>query len=94
MYYNNTYIDYSLSRAHQSFYKNYLFIYFRLTYCTGFMFIGTLLDIGVWYHVKDLKIYDDGDGDVEKSQPVDANSNTDIIAEKSIGVELKKRINT
>ncbi|XP_015376855.1 PREDICTED: solute carrier organic anion transporter family member 4C1-like [Diuraphis noxia] len=25
----------------------------------SFLLIGTILDIGVWYHVKDLKIYDD-----------------------------------
>jgi len=58
----------------------------------GFLFIGTILDIGVWYYVKDLKIYDD-DG---KSPPVDANSNTDIMSktENSIGMELKKRINS
>lgn len=29
----------------------------------GFLLIGTILDIGVWYHVKDLKIYDVSDGD-------------------------------
>lgn len=29
----------------------------------GFLLIGTILDIGVWYHVKDLKIYDASDGD-------------------------------
>jgi hypothetical protein len=25
---------------------------------SGFLFCGTLLDIGVWYNVKDLQIYD------------------------------------
>ncbi|XP_025194151.1 solute carrier organic anion transporter family member 5A1-like isoform X2 [Melanaphis sacchari] len=27
----------------------------------SFLMIGTILDIGVWYHVKDLKIYEDDD---------------------------------
>lgn len=63
------------------------------TIFAGFLFIGTMLDIGVWYYVKDLKIYDYDD---EKSPPVDANSNTHIMSktDKSIGMELKKRINS
>lgn len=50
---------------------------------TGFLLIGTVLDIGVWYNVKDLKIYDDDD-DKNKSSPVDANSNTNVAADKSM----------
>lgn len=26
-----------------------------------FIALGTVFDVGVWYHVKDLKVYDDGD---------------------------------
>lgn len=28
---------------------------------TGFLIIGTVLDIGVWYHAKGLKVYDEDD---------------------------------
>lgn len=72
--------------------------YLDYTTFTGFLFIGTLLDIGVWYNVKDLKIYDDDDGggggfggNVEKkSLPVDANSNTDMakINNSAVNVDL------
>ncbi|VVC39928.1 Organic anion transporter polypeptide OATP,Kazal domain,Major facilitator superfamily domain [Cinara cedri] len=54
----------------------------------GFLVIGTLLDIGVWYHVKDLKIYDDDENEGGKSLPVNANSNTDVKTNGS--VELTK----
>jgi len=67
----------------------------------SFLAIGTILDVGVWYNVKNLKIYDDdggGGGGNEKSLPVDANSNTDVaVAEagggdETIDLELKNRI--
>lgn len=33
-----------------------------ITFCilfSGFILLATFLDCGVWYHVKDLKIYDE-----------------------------------
>lgn len=29
------------------------------TIAAAFIAVGALFDVGVWYHVKDLKIYDD-----------------------------------
>jgi hypothetical protein len=64
----------------------------------GFLTVGTLLDIGVWYNVKDLKIYDDdGDGGGggighnvdEKPLPVDTNSNTDMVKFNSSSGNVK-----
>ncbi|XP_025419065.1 solute carrier organic anion transporter family member 5A1-like isoform X2 [Sipha flava] len=63
-----------------------------------FLTVGTLLDIGVWYNVKDLKIYDDdGDGGGggighnvdEKPLPVDTNSNTDMVKFNSSSGNVK-----
>lgn len=47
-----------------------------------FIALGTLFDIGVWYHVKDLKVYDDDETDVTEMQPF-----TTAIADQSKVVE-------
>lgn len=43
-------------------YRNCKFFIFRYSFnvtAAGFVFIGTLWDIGTWYYAKDLKIFDE-----------------------------------
>lgn len=34
-------------------------------FAAGFVMVGTICDLGVWYYVKDLKIFDDEVKDTE-----------------------------
>jgi hypothetical protein len=46
----------------------------------AFVTVGTLLDMGVWYYVKDLKIFDDKEED-EETKPIEKEEN--VNKEKS-----------
>jgi hypothetical protein len=38
--------------------------------------MGTLVDIGVWYYVKDLKIFDDEDEKIDEEREKEENIST------------------
>lgn len=50
-----------------------------------FIALGTVFDVGVWYHVKDLKVYDDDDDD--ETDETELKPFTTAVADQSKVVE-------
>lgn len=55
-------------------------------FLTGFLIVGTALDVGVWYHVKGLKIYDD-----ENDNTIEVDKNRNSVEKRDSANDLKMK---
>ncbi|XP_050421876.1 solute carrier organic anion transporter family member 74D-like [Adelges cooleyi] len=62
------------------------FKYYLNFISTGFLIVGTALDVGVWYHVKGLKIYDD-----ENDNTIEVNKNRISVEKRDSANDLKMK---